>query len=58
MATTTKKTANSEKKLNEASIREMIAQAAYQKAEQRGFTPGGEEQDWLEAEKEVKTKLA
>ena len=58
MATTTKNTSNSEKKPNEASIREMIAQAAYQKAEQREFTPGGEEQDWLEAEIEVKAKLA
>ena len=58
MSTTTKKTTRSEKKPNEASIREMIAQAAYRKAELRGFTPGGEEQDWLEAEKEIKAKLA
>ena len=31
----------------------MIAIAAYHKAEQRGFAPGGELQDWAEAEKEV-----
>jgi len=31
----------------------MIAIAAYHKAEQRGFVPGGELQDWAEAEKEV-----
>ena len=31
----------------------MIAIAAYHKAEQRGFAPGGEMQDWAEAEKEV-----
>lgn len=31
----------------------MVAIAAYHKAEQRGFAPGGESQDWTEAEKEV-----
>jgi hypothetical protein len=31
----------------------MIAIAAYHKSEQRGFAPGGESQDWAEAEKEV-----
>ena len=31
----------------------MIAIAAYHKAEQRGFAPGSELQDWAEAEKEV-----
>jgi hypothetical protein len=31
----------------------MIAVAAYHKAEQRGFTPDGAMDDWLEAEKEV-----
>jgi hypothetical protein len=31
----------------------MIAVAAYHKAEQRGFAPGGELQDWAEAEQEV-----
>ena len=31
----------------------MIAIAAYHKAEKRGFAPGGELQDWDEAEKEV-----
>jgi hypothetical protein len=30
-----------------------IAEAAYWRAERRGFTPGGEIDDWLEAEKEV-----
>lgn len=28
----------------------MIAMAAYFRAERRGFVPGGELQDWLEAE--------
>ena len=31
----------------------MIAEAAYFRAERRGFSPGGELQDWLEAEAEV-----
>ncbi len=35
----------------------MIAQAAYLKAEKRGFTGGHEYYDWIEAEKEVSQKL-
>lgn len=30
-----------------------VAEAAYYKAEKRGFVPGHEMQDWLEAEKEI-----
>ena len=30
-----------------------IARAAYYRAEQRGFTPGYEEEDWLAAEREI-----
>jgi hypothetical protein len=36
----------------------MIAEAAYYKAEQRGFTGGSPEQDWWEAEKEIEAMLA
>ena len=32
---------------------DMIAEAAYYKAENRGFLPGYEQQDWLEAEREI-----
>ena len=35
----------------------MIAEAAYYHAEKRGFAPGGELQDWLEAESEVTALL-
>ncbi|WP_455206964.1 DUF2934 domain-containing protein [Kaarinaea lacus] len=35
----------------------MIANSAYLKAEARGFTPGHETEDWLQAEKEVDTLL-
>jgi sterol desaturase/sphingolipid hydroxylase (fatty acid hydroxylase superfamily) len=32
----------------------MISEAAYYRAEKRGFTPGYEYRDWLEAEREIK----
>ena len=37
--------------------RAMIAQAAYLRAERRGFTAGSEEEDWLAAEAEVDALL-
>lgn len=37
--------------------RAMIAQAAYLRAERRGFTAGGEVEDWLAAEAEVDALL-
>jgi len=36
---------------------QMIAEAAYFRAEQRGFTPGNEMSDWLEAEADVENVL-
>ncbi len=35
----------------------MIAQAAYLKAERRGFTGGSPDRDWLEAEAEIDAML-
>lgn len=35
-------------------LHRMIAEAAYYRAERRGFAPGGEEMDWLAAEAELK----
>ena len=35
----------------------LIAEAAYLRAQQRGFTPGHEIEDWLAAEAEVDAKL-
>jgi len=35
-----------------------IRQAAYAKYEQRGFVPGHEEEDWLEAEREIDSQTA
>ena len=34
-----------------------IAEAAYFRAERRGFAPGHELEDWLEAEIEIKGRL-
>lgn len=34
-------------------IKEMITERAYFKAQKRGFVPGHEWDDWLEAEKEI-----
>jgi hypothetical protein len=39
--------------LSEDEIRHMIAEAAYLRAAHRGFAPGGETDDWLEAEREI-----
>lgn len=36
---------------------DMVAEAAYYKAEKRGFVPGYEMQDWLEAEQEVSENI-
>lgn len=35
----------------------MIAVTAYHKAEQRGFAPGHEVEDWLAAEREIDARL-
>jgi hypothetical protein len=37
----------------EAGREEMIAVAAYFRAERRGFAPGNDLEDWLEAEREL-----
>lgn len=37
---------------------EMIAQAAYFRAAQRGFCPGNELEDWVQAEAEIEQLLA
>ncbi|MFM8330388.1 MAG: DUF2934 domain-containing protein, partial [Candidatus Methylumidiphilus sp.] len=38
-------------------LQRMIAEAAYYRAEKRGFEPGHEHFDWLEAEKEIRRRL-
>jgi hypothetical protein len=34
-------------------VQQQIAEAAYYRAQSRGFQPGSEEQDWLAAEAEI-----
>lgn len=43
--------------VSEETRRSMIAQAAYLRAERRGFAAGGEVEDWLAAEAEVDALL-
>lgn len=43
--------------VSEATRRAMIEQAAYLRAERRGFAPGGEVEDWMAAEAEVDALL-
>jgi hypothetical protein len=42
---------------SEAELMEMISEAAYYRAEKRGFVPGLEADDWVEAEAEVMARL-
>lgn len=44
--------------LAQSEIDSMIAQAAYYIAEQRGFEPGHEVDDWLQAEAQIYDQLA
>jgi len=38
-------------------MRRQIAEAAYYRAKQRGFAPGYELEDWVQAESEVKGRI-
>ena len=40
-----------------AQVQEWIAEAAYYRAESRGFEPGRETEDWLAAEAEVLARV-
>jgi hypothetical protein len=40
--------------VSQSAYRAQIEEAAYYRAERRGFSPGYEEQDWLEAEREIR----
>ena len=42
---------------SEAELLEMISEAAYYRAEKRGFRPGLEADDWVQAEAEVMARL-
>ena len=44
-------------KLSPEEVYRLIQESAYFKAKERGFAPGGEVQDWIEAEAEVRRRL-
>ena len=50
-------TANAAPTVSEDQRRGMIALSAYLRAERRGFSPEGQAEDWLAAEKEVDALL-
>jgi hypothetical protein len=39
-------------------LRKLISEAAYYRAKQRGFAPGHELEDWIQAEAEVMRRVA
>ena len=49
--------ANSTQTPSEAQLQSWIAEAAYYRAERRGFQPGFEIDDWLAAEAETRERL-
>lgn len=46
-----------DKPLSNEDLYNLIAETAYFKAKARGFAPGGEIQDWIEAEAEVRNRM-
>jgi len=44
-------------KLSPEEVYRLIQESAYFKAKERGFAPGHEVQDWIEAEAEVRSRL-
>lgn len=42
---------------SEETLRAMISEAAYYRAEKRGFAPGMEADDWLQAETEILARM-
>ena len=38
-------------------LRKLVSEAAYYRAKQRGFTPGHEAEDWIQAEAEVLQRI-
>lgn len=41
----------------QAELERMVAEAAYYRAEKRGFAPGYEADDWTKAEAEIKARV-
>jgi len=52
-----KASGNTAPKLSPEDVYRLIQESAYFKAKARGFAPGSEVQDWIEAEAEVRRRL-
>ena len=52
-----KASGNTGTKLSPEEVYRLIQELAYFKAKERGFQPGHEVQDWIEAEAEVRSRL-
>ena len=48
---------NAEAEVSPEELRKLISEAAYFRAQQRGFAPGYELEDWIQAEAEVMQRL-
>jgi hypothetical protein len=49
--------ANARADVSAEEVRKLIAEAAYYRAKKRGFTPGHEVEDWVQAEAEVLRRI-
>jgi hypothetical protein len=50
-------TGNAQAEVSPEELRKLILEAAYFRAKQRGFTPGYELEDWIQAEAEVMNRI-
>ena len=50
-------TGNARAEVSPEELRKLISEAAYYRAKQRGFTPGHELEDWIQAEAEVMSRI-
>ncbi len=48
---------NTRAEVSAEEVRRLIAEAAYYRAKKRGFTPGHEVEDWVQAEAEVLRRI-
>jgi hypothetical protein len=48
---------NARADLSPDEVRKLVSEAAYYRAKQRGFTPGHEIEDWVQAEAEVMRRI-
>jgi hypothetical protein len=51
-------TGNARADVSPEELRKLISEAAYYRAKQRGFEPGHELEDWIQAEAEVMRRVA